>query len=46
MFEELSLHILNIGMNSITAGAKTLQIVVVENARCDPRTRNNRKENP
>jgi hypothetical protein len=35
MFEELSLHILDIGMNSITAGAKTLQIVVAENAQRD-----------
>jgi hypothetical protein len=31
MLEELSLHILDIGMNSIAAGAKTLRIYVIEN---------------
>ena len=31
MLEELSLHILDIGMNSVAAGAKTLRIFVIEN---------------
>ena len=35
MFEELSLHILDIAMNSLTAGARTLRIMVVEHARRD-----------
>jgi anti-sigma regulatory factor (Ser/Thr protein kinase) len=35
MFEELSLHILDIAMNSVAAGARTIQIVVIENARRD-----------
>ena len=38
MFEELSLHILDIAMNSITAGARTLQITVIEDARRDALT--------
>ena len=33
MFEELSLHILDIAMNSLAAGARTLQITVAEHAR-------------
>ena len=35
MFEELSLHILDIAMNSLTAGARTVQITVAEHARRD-----------
>jgi hypothetical protein len=35
MLEELSLHILDIGMNSIAAGAKTLEVAVIENAKRD-----------
>ena len=35
MFEELSLHILDIAMNSLTAGARTVQIMVAEHARRD-----------
>ena len=35
MLEELSLHILDIGMNSIAAGAKTLEIAVIENEKRD-----------
>lgn len=35
MFEELSLHILDIAMNSVTAGARTVQIMVGEHARRD-----------
>ena len=35
MFEELSLHILDIAMNSITAGARTVQITVTEDSRRD-----------
>ncbi len=35
MLEELSLHILDIGMNSLAAGAKTLQVVVIEDIRRD-----------
>ena len=32
MFEELSLHVLDIAMNSLTAGARTVQIMVAERA--------------
>jgi hypothetical protein len=35
MFEELSLHILDIAMNSLAAGARTVQLLVVEHARRD-----------
>lgn len=35
MLEELSLHILDIGMNSLTAGAEKLEISVIENTRRD-----------
>jgi signal transduction histidine kinase len=35
MFEELSLHLLDIGMNSLAAGAKRLEIVVIENKKRD-----------
>ena len=35
MFEELSLHILDIAMNSLTAKARTVQITVAEDARRD-----------
>ncbi len=35
MFEELSLHILAIAMNSLAAGARTIQISVVESAKRD-----------
>jgi len=35
MFEELSLHILDIAMNSLAAGARTAQITVAEHARRD-----------
>lgn len=35
MFEELSLHILDIAMNSLAAAARTVQIMVVEHARRD-----------
>jgi len=35
MFEELSLHILDIAMNSFAAGARTVQIMVAEHARRD-----------
>jgi (2Fe-2S) ferredoxin len=35
MFEELSLHILDIAMNSLAAGARTLKIVVDENTHAD-----------
>jgi hypothetical protein len=35
MLEELSLHILDIGMNSLAAGAKKLEISVIENTRRD-----------
>ncbi|MGB7767385.1 MAG: ATP-binding protein [Verrucomicrobiia bacterium] len=38
MFEELSLHILDIAMNSLTAGARTVQIMVAEHARRDQLT--------
>ena len=38
MFEELSLHILDIAMNSMAAGASTLQITVIEDARRDALT--------
>jgi anti-sigma regulatory factor (Ser/Thr protein kinase) len=35
MFEELSLHILDIAMNSLAAAARTVQITIVEHARRD-----------
>ncbi len=35
MFEELSLHILDIAMNSLAAGARTLRITITEDARRD-----------
>ncbi len=35
MFEELSLHILDVAMNSLAAGARTVQITITENARRD-----------
>jgi len=35
MFEELSLHILDIAMNSIAAKARTVQIMIAEHARRD-----------
>ena len=35
MFEELSLHILDIAMNSLTAGARVVQITVMEDSRRD-----------
>jgi anti-sigma regulatory factor (Ser/Thr protein kinase) len=35
MFEELSLHILDIAMNSLAAGARTVHITVLEHARWD-----------
>ena len=35
MFEELSLHILDVAMNSLAAGARTLRIMVAEHARRD-----------
>jgi len=35
MFEELSLHILDVAMNSLAAGARTVQIMVGEHARKD-----------
>jgi signal transduction histidine kinase len=35
MFEELSLHILDIGMNSLAAGAKKLEVAVIENTKRD-----------
>ena len=38
MFEELSLHILDIAMNSLTAGARTVQIMIAEHARQDQLT--------
>ena len=38
MFEELSLHILDIAMNSLTAGARIVQITVAEHARRDALT--------
>jgi len=38
MFEELSLHILDIAMNSLTAKARTVQIMVAEYARLDQLT--------
>ena len=38
MFEELSLHILDIAMNSITAQARTVQILIGEHARRDTLT--------
>jgi signal transduction histidine kinase len=38
MFEELSLHILDIAMNSLAAGARTVQIAVRENRRRDQLT--------
>ena len=38
MFEELSLHILDVAMNSIAAKARTVQIMVAEHARRDELT--------
>lgn len=38
MFEELSLHILDIAMNSLAADARTVQIMVAEHARRDELT--------
>ncbi len=38
MFEELSLHILDIAMNSLAAGARTVRITVLEHARRDELT--------
>jgi hypothetical protein len=35
MLEELSLHILDIGMNSLAAGAKKLEVAVIENTKRD-----------
>ena len=35
MFEELSLHVLDIAMNSLAAGAKRVEIAVVESQRHD-----------
>lgn len=35
MFEELSLHVLDIAMNSLAAGAKTIEITLVESAQRD-----------
>ena len=35
MLEELSLHILDIGMNSLAAGAKNLEVIVVEDTSRD-----------
>jgi anti-sigma regulatory factor (Ser/Thr protein kinase) len=35
MFEELSLHILDIAMNSLAAGARSIQIAVIESAKHD-----------
>lgn len=35
MFEELSLHVLDIAMNSLAAGARTVEISVVESERHD-----------
>ena len=35
MFEELSLHILDIGMNSLAAGVKNLDVIVIENTKRD-----------
>ena len=35
MLEELSLHILDIGMNSLAAGAKKLEVTVIENTKRD-----------
>ena len=35
MFEELSLHILDIAMNSLAAGARTIQITITEHTRRD-----------
>jgi hypothetical protein len=35
MFEELSLHILDMAMNSLAAGARTVRITVAEHARRD-----------
>jgi anti-sigma regulatory factor (Ser/Thr protein kinase) len=35
MFEELSLHILDVAMNSLTAGARTVQIMIGEYTRRD-----------
>ena len=38
MFEELSLHILDVAMNSLAAGARTVQITIAEHARRDALT--------
>jgi len=38
MFEELSLHILDIAMNSFNAGARTVQIIICEHTRRDQLT--------
>jgi hypothetical protein len=35
MFEELSLHILDIAMNSLAAGARTIRIAVIESVKRD-----------
>jgi len=35
MFEELSLHVLDIAMNSLAAGARTIQIAMIESAKHD-----------
>ncbi|MEI6084731.1 MAG: ATP-binding protein [Verrucomicrobiota bacterium] len=35
MLEELSLHILDIGMNSLAAGAKNLEVTIIENTKRD-----------
>lgn len=35
MLEELSLHILDIGMNSLAAGARKLEVAVIENTKRD-----------
>lgn len=35
MFEELSLHILDIAMNSLAAAARTVQVTILEHARRD-----------
>ena len=35
MFEELSLHLLDIAMNSLAAGAQTVELSVIENRKRD-----------
>ena len=35
MFEELSLHLLDIAMNSLAAGARTVELSVIENSKRD-----------